>query len=370
MEGRRGARVATTFLVAVEELEKTPSLRQGDISATGVYFETRADVGPVGTIHWLHLVSVDHARHLRVMAYVVRTATVDKPDGAKISGAAWEFMPDSDESVASVQEFVKYALGLRASGMLPHIAPQLEAQASDASAGLGGAAVVRKLSVRSMVLETSWAVVPGESLRVDIAAPGMTRRIRLEGKAVRVQPGRVEAPSTYTIEVEVQEETDRPLRHDSSLGMMKVAPPSKPAAVEVPEADDSLRQLDDLLASLILPPSSEDGRRNRVHHLAGQIASVPLPTLLSLFDMERMTGELTVRRDLEEVRIYIESGTLFDIEPLLAKESPRDRLRAVLGWRKGSFEFDVTAVTRKNRIGLSTTALLLDLAREADEAGR
>jgi hypothetical protein len=369
MEGRRGARVATTFLVALEEIEKTPQPRQGDISTTGVYFETPVDVGPTGTIHWIHLVSIDHAKHLRVMAYVVRGAMVSKSSGEHIRGAAFEFMPESDEAIAAVQDFVKYVLGRRASGMLPQISPHLDADAaagSDKAPSSGGVAVVRKLSVRSMVLETSWAVIPGESLRVDIAAPGMTRRIRLEGKAVRVLPGKTTSPSTYTIEVEVHEETDRPLRHDSSMGMMKVAPPASAAPAPDGDTDETLRQLDDLLSSLIVPPS-DDSRRKRAHHLAGQLSSVHLPTLLSLFDMERMTGELTVRHDIEEVRIYVDAGILVDIEPLHAGETARARLRAVLGWHAGSFEFDMLPVERENRIGMSTTALLLDLARQHDE---
>jgi hypothetical protein len=68
--------VATTFLVAIEGLEPQPKPRQGDISATGIYFETTADVGSAGTIHWLHLVSPDGRREIRLMACVVRTVTV------------------------------------------------------------------------------------------------------------------------------------------------------------------------------------------------------------------------------------------------------------------------------------------------------
>jgi hypothetical protein len=83
--------------------------------------------------------------------------------------------------------------------------------------------------------------------------------------------------------------------------------------------------------------------------------------------MERMTGELTVRHDIEEVRIYDDAGILVDIEPLHAGETARARLRAVLGWHAGSFEFDMLPVERENRIGMSTTALLLDLARQHDE---
>ena len=117
-------------------------------------------------------------------------------------------------------------------------------------------AVIGKLSVRSMVLETSWAVSPGESLRVDIAAPGMTRRIRLEGKAVRVAPSPGKS-HTFTIEVEVQEESDRPLAH-SSMSFTKVVPPATPAPSKPepsPESyEENLRTLDDLLSSLSSPP--------------------------------------------------------------------------------------------------------------------
>jgi Domain of unknown function (DUF4388) len=396
MEGRRGARVATTFLVAIEGLEERPEPRQGDISATGVYFETKADVGGAGTIHWLHLVSVDSSREIRVMACVVRTAIMAGADGEQISGAAFEFMPESDEAITALHDFVRYALALRFSGIDPHISPRLDAKAL-AKAGKGALqaarkAMVRKLSVRSMVLETSWAIAPGESVRVDIVAPGMTRRIRLEGKAVRVAPRKVSDPSIYTIEVEVQEESDRPIRHHSSMSFERVrpeemapksaggsAPPSagktgKAGKVKIASGTDEddggvTRMLDDLLSALILPPEEEE-RRKGVHHLSGQIARVRLPTLCSLFEMERLSGVLVVRRDIEEVRIYLDTGQIVDVEPLTEAEAARARLRSVMAWEDGSFAFDIHPVSRPDRIGMTMTALLLEMARESDEAAR
>jgi hypothetical protein len=376
MEERRGARVATTFLVAIEDIEQVPKQRQGDISQTGVYFETSDEVGAPGTIHWLQLVSIDQVRQVRVMACVVRSAA-----RGRLRGAAFEFMPESDDAVASLQSFVKYSLGLRSMpGLEPHIAPRLEASASGQEAAAAQhQAIVGKLSVRSMVLETSWAVEPGELLRVDIAAPGMTRRIRLEGKAIRVAPNDPNGanPSSYTIEVEVHEESQRPLAH-SSMSFAKVTPPESakaPPAAEKPPteddiADEGLRTLDDLLSSLIAPPANDDARHKRVHHLAGQIASVPLTTLVSLFEMERMTGELVVQHDIEVAQVYIDGGRIIDISPVAKGETARDRIKALLRWTEGSFQFDVRAVRRADRIGASTTALLLDLAREGDEAER
>lgn len=375
--------MATTFLVAIVGLEGAPEPRQGDISATGVYFETKADVGSAGTIHWLHFVSVDSAREIRVMACVVRTAVMSGTDGERFSGAAFEFMPESDDAIAALHEFVRYALALRFSGTDPHVAPRLDAKAL-AKAGKGALqaarkAMVRKLSVRSMVLETSWAIAPGESVRVDIVAPGMTRRIRLEGKAIRVAPRRVSDWSVYTIEVEVEEESDRPIRTHSSMSFARVrpeemAPQSKETARSAAPGkggDDEgvTRMLDDLLSALILPPE-EDARRKGVHHISGQIARIRLPTLCSVFEMERLTGVLVARRDIEEVRLYVDGGQIVNVEPVAANETARAQLRSILAWEDGTFEFDVKAVNRPNRIGMSMTALLIDLARETDEAKR
>jgi uncharacterized protein DUF4388 len=377
--------VATTFLVAIEGLEGPPEARQGDISATGVYFETKADVGTAGTIHWLHLVSADRARQIRVMACVVRTAMMSGPDGGSFSGAAFEFMPESDDVIAGLHEFVRYALALRFLGTDPHIAPRLDAEAL-AKAEKGQAArkaMVRKLSVRSMVLETSWAIAPGESVRVDIVAPGMTQRIRLEGKAVRVAPRKLSDASVYTIEVEVQEETERPIRTHSSMSFARVSPEEIAAASGLSRgeargsaaprrgADESgaTGMLDDLLSALILP-AEEDTQGRGVHHLTGQIARVRLPTLCALFEMERLTGVLVVRSDIEEGRIYVTDGQIVDVEPLAQGEQPRTRLQSILGWEEGTFEFDIRPVNRLNRIGMSVTALLLDFAAQKDEEAR
>jgi hypothetical protein len=392
MEGRRGARVATTFLVAIEGLDAEPEPRQGDISATGIYFETNAEVGSAGTIHWLHLVSVDRSRKIRVMACVVRTATMGGAAGEQIRGAAFEFMPESDEAIDAVGEFVRYALALRFSGTDPHIAPRLDAKALAREGEGARNAMVRKLSVRSMVLETSWAIAPGESVRVDIVAPGMTRRIRLEGRATRVARGRLSDPSVYSIELQVQEETERPIRRHSSMSFHAVRPeelaagiiggdeesigaPASPASpiksneTGPNEAPGEMGMLDDLLSALILPPP-QDERRKGVHHLAGQIARVHLPTLCSLFEMESLSGVLIVRRDIEEVRIYIANGQIVDVEPVADGETPLASLRTVLRWEDGAFEFDVQPVRRRDRIGVKITALLIDMARESDEAGK
>jgi hypothetical protein len=375
-QSRRGARVSTAFLVAIDGIDAAPRRRTGDISATGVYFDMDRDIGAAGTVQWLHLESFDSARVLRVMACVVRTVQLSDASGHRVWGAAFEFMPESDEKAVLVQEFVRYVLDLRSpDSVAPRIAERLDARVDDHKAQ------VRQLSVRSVVLQTSWAMAPGERVRLDIVAPGMTRRIRLEGRAVRVAPRvtKERRPGGYDIEVEIDHETARPVRIHSSLSFPAVRPEDAEAAKgSIPAAPPSSRTLapasealDDLLAALILPP--EETSPPRRHHLSGEMSRIRLPSLLALFEMDRMTGKVSVKRRVggaaTEFRVYVRDGQVFDVEPILSR-TRRDVLAELLASDDGTFQFTLEPVDRPDRIGVSTTALLLDLARESDEAGR
>jgi hypothetical protein len=152
---------------------------------------------------------------------------------------------------------------------------------------------------------------------------------------------------------------------EAASGALPIA--SAPAALAADDSGGVTRMLDDLLSALILPPEEEE-RRKGVHHLSGQIARVRLPTLCSLFEMENLSGVLVVRRDIEEVRIYVADGRFVDVEPVAAGETAPARLRSVLRWEEGAFEFNVLPVNRGDQIGMKMTALLIDMARESDEA--
>ncbi len=370
-EARRGARVAARFKVAIEGIEDAPVLRKGDISATGAYFEVDHDVGEVGTVHALHLVSLDGTASVRVIAHVVRTVRMSDAAGRRVSGAAFEFMPESDAASARVHDFVKCVFAYRRPGDAPTVSPKLPARVRGGAAPAD--ATVQKLSVGSIVLETSWAIEPGETVRVDVVAPGMTRRLRLDGRAVRVV-AKAGSPPRYDIEVAVQHETKRPLRADSSMAIAAVRLDPKdveeildplPAAAE----SDANGVLDDLLAALILPPD-EGPKGHRRTHLSGELARIRLPTLCGLFEMERMTGRLVVVTRGVESHVFFFDGRIFDVEPLAPRETRRARIGKLLAAEEGTFEFSVEKVDRPDRLGVGTTALLLDVAREADEEGR
>ena len=193
-------------------------------------------------------------------------------------------------------------------------------------------ATVQSLSVRSLVLETSWAIQPGEHLRVDIVAPGMTRRLRLDGVAVRVAP-KAGSPSRFDIEVAVEQELKRPIRVDSTMAMeaMRVDPAQLRQAEEVTQPgvlppvesqDDVTHVLDELLSALILPPEDHSALRRRTH-LSGELSRIRLPTLCTMFEMEKLTGRLTVQRGATETRAYFNGGRIVDVEPLVRGESRR-----------------------------------------------
>src|SRR6202021_1261929 len=107
----------------------------------------------------------------------------------------------------------------------------------------------------------------------------------LEGRAARVSPAGNGKDDRYVIEVVVQEESRRPLRHISSLSFAAVRPgaderPATGQAASGPSADEDeyvSRTLDDLLSALILPP--EDGTAPTREHLSGLLARVRIPTL-------------------------------------------------------------------------------------------
>jgi hypothetical protein len=105
----------------------------------------------------------------------------------------------------------------------------------------------------------------------------------------------------------------------------------------------------------------------RTPELSGDLGSLSLPTVLVLLSMEQLSGVLRLTGD-EDVRVYLRQGHVVDVEG--AGASPREALARALEWSGGAFSFARREVNREDRVRASTTALLLDLAREQDENRR
>lgn len=365
-ESRRSARIAGGFWVAVEGVDSELVLRRGDISATGIYFEIDADIGAVGTVQWLHVASLDRTRVVHVMAHVVRIVSLADVH-REVKGVALEFMPESDEAAANVCELVRHVLEApQTDGRAAQIAPRVSARAQD-----DRAASVRELSVRTVVLEADWTVPVGEPVRVEIIAKGVRRPIRLEGQAVSVLPAvRAGAPreKRYRIAVQMKEELKGPLRRFSEVEIAV-----DPAEIERAKAklaaqnakEGAGHPIDQLLSALIQPPAEPPERK----HLSGELARIPFTSLCALLELERLSGELSIRRDGDLVRLFVQDGRFVDVESSREVDA-RAEIGRLLGSREGTFAFLVTPVVREDRIRTSTTELLLEAAAREDETRR
>lgn len=105
--------------------------------------------------------------------------------------------------------------------------------------------------------------------------------------------------------------------------------------------------------------------------LRGDLAHVPLPSVLAFLELERKTGELLVV-STRTARLYLRDGKLLrvDIDGAVAAPGAIDQLYDVLGWRQGQFEFAAQEVHGDDLFQMSITALLLEHARFSDESSR
>ena len=107
--------------------------------------------------------------------------------------------------------------------------------------------------------------------------------------------------------------------------------------------------------------------------LAGQLDSVPLPALLTMFEQERKSGSLVVTRGAVNYRVELAKGTVVDATSSLDEAvHPRQVLMALLdGAADGRFELCApTHATPDDAIAMSITHLLLEHARVCDERSR
>ncbi|MEO6419894.1 MAG: DUF4388 domain-containing protein, partial [Polyangiaceae bacterium] len=313
--------------------------------------------GEVGTVQWLHLASADRARRVHVMAHLVRNVAPGERPSSDAAGVALEFMPESDERTEELHDFVRYVLSNRFD--IP-----------------SGAPTVRQLSAGRLSLYSRWAIAIGEVVRVEIVAPGVPQPILLRGRAVHVAAAGddVAHHGQHRIEVELEEEREGPLRRLSSATFraVKAVPPPDPVAPPPEDEPDPFpgtdlsSTLDEMLSALVT--SSETLPRRA--HLSGLLTRGRLPMLAALFDMERISGELTLSHGAERSRLFVQRGRIIDLEPLGPSADVRTELARLFGWTEGSFEFVIREIDRPDRIEATVNAILLDLARRADEASR
>ncbi len=102
--------------------------------------------------------------------------------------------------------------------------------------------------------------------------------------------------------------------------------------------------------------------------LRGVLGEIGLGSLLVMLEMERKSGILIIETDAATARFFLRKGHIMRAE--LDGASPVSGAAAVygaLGWKEGQFEFLIGDVGGVDEIQTSTTFLLIEAARRADE---
>ncbi|RMH40165.1 MAG: response regulator [Deltaproteobacteria bacterium] len=119
------------------------------------------------------------------------------------------------------------------------------------------------------------------------------------------------------------------------------------------------------------PPAKPDG--SGAFAIAGSLAQIGLSSLLTLLELERKSGVLTLRAagGGDTARIWLRDGRVVQAE-IDGRDAPRDEecIYHLLTWSDGSFDFDSQEVDRPDRVGQTTTHLLMEGARRLDEHAR
>ena len=339
-ELRRAPRVICDLWVTIAGVHDAPVRLLGDISLVGVFFEVDHNVGVPGSLQSLRLETVDRRFSAEVMARIVRTITLDDVSRAEPRfGIAFEFMPDTVARFTALQELV--------SAVLRELVEEpIELESSD----LPHAAIFLP-RISRMELEANWPVRIGELVQVVFRTPGAQSRIPFEGRVVA--SNRISSPKeepAYAVEVEL-------------------SPPGVRVASNLPAAASSISESVDLIFNVLVDEAEAKKRERseRKEHLVGLLSRISVTSLFSLFELERVSGEMRLMRGDERLHVYVRDGAIIDAVRS-DDVTGRDALRGIMTWRDGAFDFTPMEIDREDRLGLTTTSLLLDLAREHDEA--
>lgn len=311
IERRRHDRVMASLEIQVRGLEPRARMRQGDFSESGLFVRIGLDVGEPGAVHALRMRTRDKAIRLDVPGRVVRVERADDLlTGSVVTGVAFEFLayePGKATEIASLVE---------------HVAK--DAQVLSEGRAEGGS------------VDTAWQLRKGEQVHIEVPSP-TGGKLRFEGRAVR---SRKTSTGSFRTRFELRE-----------------ASASEPPPAEVKGIRASLRA-----PAPPVEPTTEDPA-----HFTGELSALSIPSLLSLVTLERMSGTLRVRRPLGDAVLYFRGGDVIDAELPHDRRPPRALLREILHWSAGRFELRLGSVERVDRLETSTTALLLQLARQHDE---
>ena len=350
VDRRLAARFRASFWVSIAEVAEEAELRKGNISPSGISFQTDKDVGRPSTVRALRIATADETVSIEVMAQVVRVVSCDDLfEGQVIAGAAFEFLVGTQKQREELERLIRAVDE-------EQLQPAGDALEYNFAGHLQGrrhgdqTAVVSEISAYGMVVETDWMLEVGEVFCVDICAPVSKKALRLSGVAVSSRPATGEnADGRYRVEVRFQRDPS------AEMGSLTYAPFGTTVA-------DTMNEL---ISEVTVWHQRQD--RSKGAHLNGSLATMGLPSLLAFLEMERTSGVLQLAHGSERATLYVRNGQIVDLETELSWSSPQEAIGLLLDWTDGAFEFHFEPVTREDALGLSTSAVLIEFAREKDE---
>jgi CheY-like chemotaxis protein len=135
--------------------------------------------------------------------------------------------------------------------------------------------------------------------------------------------------------------------------------------VEVPSGPHTMAKF----ATQVMPPPSESWEMDGLEPvLRGTLTCFGLSSLLMVIELERMSGMVTMHGPIGTGRLAIRQGRV--LRARVDGERGSHGVHAIyemLQWAKGSFEFEAGDVSGDDQIERSTSFLLMEGARLADE---
>ncbi len=355
---RRAARLKTQLRLQIVGVDSEFTLVEGDISVVGLDADVARDVGELGSVQRLRLATLAGTEQITLLARIARLATVtDFWRGNVVTGVAFQFMFQESTEIGTVVKTIpiesSWAIGefvrclVRENDVLEARVDHTWEGTVEAG-GASGAATVNGVSLHGTVLETEFAVPVGELIRVDIPGPDPNQRIPLYGRAIDSRPFATHEGKGYR----------------TSVTFDPIDVPMEPRQSHHSIQDAFGALLSSSTEAIASAPVTPDPKRQ---HLAGDLMRVSLSSVLTLCELERVTGVLRLCSPLEEVRCYLERGRLLDVEREGASEVGA-ALAPVFDWQAGTFELLIEPIDREDRVGQATTAFLLHLMTAIDEA--
>jgi len=361
-DGRSSARVQATFRVRYPTLDQLVVAFSTDLSKGGIFLQTERFL-PINAVIRLQLELPDSGGEIEVIGRVAHVRDDYEAElTSQPTGMGIEFLDLTDERRNEIAKFIAERSLADAEKSEALTVGPLDVMVVDdnprscdllANLFLHRGDTVRKaangIEALGLCLKR-----PPDVLLLDIEMPQMDGWQLL--RVMRSRPSLSSVPVLFVTALCQPEERLRAFR----LGVDDfIAKPWR--------AEEVLARVDRIVMGARQGRGAAIARKT----LRGDLAQVPIASVLSFLQLERMTGVLLLVKD-RSARIYIQDGRPLRIEvertTLLAKA--KQMLFQVLSWSEGQFEFAAQEVACDDELGMSATTILLEYSRLTDERQR